>query len=222
MPIDFVRTMRSDEQTVRFGEDLGRLLRAGDTLALDGPLGAGKTTLVRGIAAGMGIAPGIVSSPTFVVINEYTADAGAPDLIHVDAYRLSGADDLDSLGWDRLMEPGPSGGAPRPRGVLVVEWADRIADALPADAARIRLEPIDQDVRELHVTVPSAWASRPGLGPLTGRPPTRCRITGEPVPPESPTYPFANERARMADLHKWFSGAYGITRPIEEADLEEG
>lgn len=217
MTIDFVRTTHGDHQTVLLGEHLGRMLTAGDVVALDGPLGAGKTTFARGIAAGMGIEPAAVHSPTFVVVNEYGAPAGRPDLIHVDAYRLGGADELETLGWDQLMEGG------RPRGVLVVEWAERLAGALPPpdEILRARLEPIDEAAREISFAAPNAWGSRPGFREFTGRRPTTCPVTGAPVPPESPTYPFASERAKMADLHRWFVGDYAIRRSITERDLEE-
>jgi tRNA threonylcarbamoyladenosine biosynthesis protein TsaE len=114
----------SPNHTARVGGAVGALLRAGDVLALHGDLGAGKTNLVRGIAAGMGLDERQVSSPTFVIVNEYTArasDARAEPvgpLLHVDAYRLSGPDDLDSVGWERVMDG---------TAAVAVEWAERIA-----------------------------------------------------------------------------------------------
>ena len=111
--------------TERFGRRLGAALRAGDLLALVGPLGSGKTTLVRYVAAGAGVADlRQVNSPTFVIVNEYdAATAGGPlRLYHVDAYRLRGGEDLAALGFDEMLA----------RGAVLVEWADRVSDILPS------------------------------------------------------------------------------------------
>jgi tRNA threonylcarbamoyladenosine biosynthesis protein TsaE len=111
---------RSPEQTRRLGIRLGALLRTGDALCLSGDLGSGKTTFVQGVAQGWGsLDP--ATSPTFVLVNEYVRPNGLR-LHHLDAYRLKSseeAEDLD-IGW--MLE----------RGVLVVEWADKIRRALPA------------------------------------------------------------------------------------------
>lgn len=118
-----VVTTRGEDETIALGARLGRLLRPGDFVALHGELGAGKTRLVRGIARGMGLDPSGVTSPTFVVVNVYqsrSARGGSScPLVHLDAYRLTGSDDLPALGWDRLMD-GTS--------VVVAEWAERIGD----------------------------------------------------------------------------------------------
>src|SRR5262245_47994123 len=98
MALTFTRKSGSEAETLLLGGALGSLLRGGDVVLLDGPLGAGKTTLVRAVAAGMGLDTGAVASPTFVVVHEY-----GDRLVHVDAYRLGSAEDLDSLGWDRLI-----------------------------------------------------------------------------------------------------------------------
>ncbi len=130
-PIMKTITRREDE-TVVLGERLGRFLRAGDVIALVGELGAGKTRLVRGIARGMGIDAHAVSSPTYVIVQEYPANiASSPPLVHVDAHRLEAADGLASLGWDSARDPGA---------VVVIEWADRIAAELPPDSLRITIE----------------------------------------------------------------------------------
>jgi tRNA threonylcarbamoyladenosine biosynthesis protein TsaE len=83
----------SEDETVALGEALSRQLRPGDVVTLDGPLGAGKTRFVRGMAIGLGHDPAQVSSPTFVVAHEYATPGARAILIHVDAYRLSGDDD---------------------------------------------------------------------------------------------------------------------------------
>ncbi|MFI4896757.1 MAG: tRNA (adenosine(37)-N6)-threonylcarbamoyltransferase complex ATPase subunit type 1 TsaE, partial [Phycisphaerales bacterium JB059] len=102
---DLIRQAESLEETRAFARELGAMLRPGDVVLLDGPLGAGKTTLVRAMAGELGLDESMVSSPTFVVVNEYPGNGG-PDLVHADAYRLSGSDDLDALGWDRLTSGG--------------------------------------------------------------------------------------------------------------------
>jgi tRNA threonylcarbamoyladenosine biosynthesis protein TsaE len=123
---EFEITTNSTEETFALGKRLGRLLGAGDVIALSGPLGAGKTYLVKGIALGLGVADSRgVRSPTFVLVNEYT---GRVKLYHVDAYRLAGASELDALGASEFMSSG---------GVTVVEWADRVEAALPKEHLRV-------------------------------------------------------------------------------------
>ena len=225
-------TSTVERQTAALGEALGALLRAGDVLGLDGPLGAGKTTLTRSIAAGMGLDPRRVSSPTFVIVNEYTrepnepphepresgtAPAGGAGLAHVDAYRLSGPGELDAVDWDRLVDPA-SGVA------IVVEWAGRIEGALPPRrTGRIRIEPEGERTRRMEILLPRPWAKRlpaTRLTELCGKPVdvTPCPITGEPTPTDSPTWPFASQQARMADLHRWFAGEYRLSREATEDD----
>jgi len=118
---------RSPEQTRRLGMRLGALLQKGDAVCLSGDLGTGKTTLVQGIAQGWGsLDP--VSSPTFVLVNLYNRLDGG-HLYHLDAYRLQNAleaDDLDLI----LMQD---------QGALVVEWAERIEEALPSERLWIDL-----------------------------------------------------------------------------------
>ena len=113
-------TTRSEAETEALGERLGAALQPGSVLLLRGDLGAGKTTLVRGLARGLGIDPGEVSSPTFVLINEYR---GRLTLHHVDLYRLEGAA-VDDLGLDELTDGG---------GAVVIEWAERLPR--PVDGA---------------------------------------------------------------------------------------
>ena len=219
--IDFVRTSRSEAETALIGAALGRLLRAGDVVLLDGMLGAGKTTLVRAVATSMELDIGAVASPTFVVIHEYARPGGGspdhPELIHVDAYRLQDASDLDSLGWDTVVA------RLRTNAALVIEWAERLGSSAIASSepARLRIEHVDETSRELNFTVPDSWRSRAGFADLVKRQPTICPVTGTRVEPDSPTYPFANERARMADLYRWFSGSYTVSRDAMQADFDE-
>lgn len=117
------------EATTALGRRLGQALFPGAVIALVGPLGAGKTHLVRAIAEGLGIADSrTVSSPTFVLIQEYSARL---PIYHFDAYRLPGPREFAELGVHEYFQ-----GA----GVCLVEWADRVEAALPADQLRITIE----------------------------------------------------------------------------------
>jgi tRNA threonylcarbamoyladenosine biosynthesis protein TsaE len=227
----------SEDQTITLGLALGRLLRPGDILALDGELGAGKTRLVRGLAEGLGLDPAQVSSPTYVLVHEYTQPSGTSGttgessrfvetpLYHLDAYRLNGPEDLDTLGWDRIIDS---------FGIIVIEWGERIAAALTKEPslARMRIHPEGQTTRRLDLVVPKAWMLRPqwpSLAALADAAPdgalpagwTRCPVSGQRVAPDCPTFPFANERARLADLGKWLSGSYTVARDLTEDDLTD-
>ena len=115
-------TTNSTDETLALGKRLGSLLGAGDVVALSGPLGSGKTYLTKGIALGLGLTDSrAVRSPTFILISEHP---GRLTLYHVDAYRLEGAAELESLGSDEFMTSG---------GVTVVEWAERVKAALPPE-----------------------------------------------------------------------------------------
>ena len=126
---------RSPEQTRRLGIRLGSLLRPGDLLCLSGDLGAGKTTLVQGLAQGWGSLDA-VSSPTFVLCNEYRRPDGRI-LFHLDAYRLANAAEAVDLDLDYMLEAGP----------LAVEWAERIQPALPAQRLWLKLRYIADEQR---------------------------------------------------------------------------
>ena len=117
----------SHQHTDRLGQVLGRTLRGGETIALYGPLGAGKTALVRGIAQGLGASPAAISSPTFVVIHEYQ---GRLPLAHVDLYRIRSPRELESTGLIEYF----SG-----QTVTAIEWADKGLAALPQDRIDITL-----------------------------------------------------------------------------------
>jgi tRNA threonylcarbamoyladenosine biosynthesis protein TsaE len=133
----------SPEMTHDMGRRLGSVLAAGDVVALVGPLGSGKTALVRGIAEGAGVAdPREVNSPTFVIVNEYEGCPSGPvlRLYHIDTYRLRNSHDLDALGFDEMLA----------QGAALIEWADRVEDLLPPDRLTITLEPLDDQRRSLH------------------------------------------------------------------------
>jgi tRNA threonylcarbamoyladenosine biosynthesis protein TsaE len=128
---------RGSEQTRRVGMRLGLLLKPGDIVCLVGDLGAGKTTLVQGIAVGWGSLDS-VSSPTFVLVNVYRRLDGNR-LFHLDAYRISGPSEAVELDLEDMLMTGP----------LVVEWADRIAPALPESYLWVNLRWIDDSQRDL-------------------------------------------------------------------------
>ncbi len=117
MNIESIRTTtESPEETFEFGRRLGCELRGGDVLTLSGDLGAGKTRLAKGIASGLGFRDSDrVTSPTFVIAREYEGERAR--LIHVDAYRLEGAEDLHLVGGHDWIAPG---------NVVVIEWPERI------------------------------------------------------------------------------------------------
>jgi tRNA threonylcarbamoyladenosine biosynthesis protein TsaE len=156
--MEFTLTTHTEDETIALGDMLGRLLRAGDCIALVGELGAGKTRFVRGVAQGLNIDPRLVNSPTYVIVNEYEpaeSQAASTPLVHLDAYRLADGDDLSSLGWSSLEEVA---------GVVVVEWADRIASAIPPGAVWITIEhtaePDGSPSRRLVITGYGSWDKR--------------------------------------------------------------
>ena len=119
------------DQTRALGRRLGQCLRAGDLVTLAGPLGAGKTTFVQGIAMALGLAEG-ATSPTFVLINEYPTQ---PPLVHLDAYRLHGNC------YDELRDAGALDMFDRSDAIKLVEWPERVTDFLPAARFAVTLEP---------------------------------------------------------------------------------
>ncbi len=133
---------RSPEQTRRVGMRLGELLQRGDVIGLEGDLGSGKTTFVQGLASGWGsLDP--VSSPSYVIVNVYRRlDEGK--LFHLDAYRLQDAEEAEDLDILTMIEEGP----------LVVEWADRIKEALPERHLWISMRWIAEEQRDFKV-----WAN---------------------------------------------------------------
>ncbi len=133
--LDFLS--RSPEQTRRIGLRLGGLFQIGDLICLVGDLGAGKTTLVQGIAQGWGSLDA-VSSPTFVLVNEYLRPDGGL-LFHMDAYRIESGPEAAELDPDRMLTAG----------ALIIEWADRIQSILPADRLWIQLEHIAEEQRQM-------------------------------------------------------------------------
>ena len=125
--MDLVVRTRTAEDTVALGDALAPLLRVHDVLSLTGDLGAGKTTLVRGIAHGLG-AQEHVASPTFTLVREYVS--GRIPVAHVDVYRLDRIQDVVDLALDELEDG---------RCVLIVEWGDAIDELLPEDLLQVQM-----------------------------------------------------------------------------------
>jgi len=125
----------SEADTTRFGQQLAHALSAGDVVALQGQLGAGKTRLVQAIAAELGCEHAFVVSPTFTLIHEYD---GQLPIYHVDAYRLKDSDEFLDMGGGELLNGD---------GICLIEWADRIGDLLPLDHLRIDIEVTGENSR---------------------------------------------------------------------------
>jgi tRNA threonylcarbamoyladenosine biosynthesis protein TsaE len=161
---------RSARATRALGQKLGELLLPGDVVALEGDLGAGKTQLVRGACHGAGVPDEEVSSPTFAIVATYR---GRLPVYHADLYRIADEDELFATGFGDLVGEG---------GALLVEWADRVPGALPAERLTLRLahDAGAPDVRhvtlvaegERHVTLARALVPR---RPPRGRPPRARR-----------------------------------------------
>jgi len=139
--IDFNTILNSPDETIELGRRLGSQLKGGEVIAVCGPLGSGKTHLIKGIAAGAGAEDRRkVNSPTFVVVNEY---AGRLDIYHIDAYRLDSVSEFEMLGFDDFCYP---------QSVVLIEWADKIESALQAiNYIRIELEHAGETQRKIHV-----------------------------------------------------------------------
>ena len=126
---NFVFTSHSEDDTIFLGTWLGRALRQGCVVGLKGDLGAGKTCLVKGIAFGINGIPGEhVTSPTFTILQEYN---GNIPIYHFDAYRLSGTDDLEAIGFYEYVYND---------GISIIEWADKISTALPDECLIVDIE----------------------------------------------------------------------------------
>ena len=136
MPREYIS--KSVEETEQIAAGLAGTLRGGECIALDGELGAGKTQFVRGLLLGLGGEPKLVSSPTFVLLNVY--DSGRLKLFHLDAYRVHGGQDFEAIGFNEFIELGS---------VVVVEWASRVRDLLPANRIAISIEHIDDHTRRI-------------------------------------------------------------------------
>jgi len=167
----------SVEETHALGERLGRMLQAGDVLALQGELGSGKTTLIQGLARGLGRERDVVKSPTFVLMREYP---GAVPLVHMDAYRLEGAPAAAWLDLDLIFSPSK---------ITVIEWAERCADLLPEDHLVVQLAHVSTNRRRLTLRA---------TGPRTASLVTRLKAEAQPAPASVPREPGPAPSAQEA------------------------
>jgi tRNA threonylcarbamoyladenosine biosynthesis protein TsaE len=127
------RIAMTEPELERWGEAFGRAARPPLVVAITGDLGAGKTTLVRAIGRGAGVTEP-VTSPTFALVHEYAGTLGT--VYHLDLYRLASPDELTGLGWDDLM---------RAHALVLIEWAERAGDRLPAAIVPLALEHVEGD-----------------------------------------------------------------------------
>lgn len=143
----FELVSHSLEETQALGEQLGRLLKAGDVVAFYGELGSGKTTMIQGIARGLGREQETLKSPTFVLMREY---AGDPGLVHIDGYRLEGASAVAWLDVDLMFSP---------HKVTLIEWAERFEGLLPEGYIEVRLNHVSTNRRRITVVAHGARAA---------------------------------------------------------------
>ena len=131
-------TTSSAEETITLGEKIGRLLKKGDIIAMQGTLAAGKTTITKGIAKALGITE-TITSPTFCLISEYQ---GTMPLYHMDVYRLDGTEDFINLGTDDMLYGD---------GVSIIEWSEKIMDELPSNTIVLKITPQDDGSRLIEI-----------------------------------------------------------------------
>lgn len=135
----FTTVTQSPEDTIKLGEKIGSLLKSGDVIAYSGGLGAGKTTITRGISIGLGLGDEVIS-PTFSLVNEYTGNNTR--LYHFDMYRITSPDDLETTGFYDYLEDG---------GILAIEWSENIESELPENTIRINIDRIDDNTRKITI-----------------------------------------------------------------------
>ena len=131
-------TTSSAEETITLGEKIGRLLKKGDIIAMQGTLAAGKTTITKGIAKALGITD-TITSPTFCLISEYQ---GTMPLYHMDVYRLDGTEDFINLGTDDMLYGD---------GVSIIEWSEKIMDELPSNTIVLKITPQNDGKRLIEI-----------------------------------------------------------------------
>lgn len=132
----------SDEETAAAGRRLAATLRAGDVVILTGPLGAGKTVFVRGLAEGLGLDPQAVHSPTFAMVTEYGDEASGLSLVHADLYRIDNPAETEELGLMDSLEGNR---------VLAVEWGEKLPQRLRTGAIEVLIADAGGDAREITI-----------------------------------------------------------------------
>ena len=129
---------KTEQETIELGEKIGRLLKKGDIIAMQGTLAAGKTTITKGIARALEITD-TITSPTFCLISEYY---GRMPLYHFDVYRLEGTEDFINLGADDMLYGD---------GVSIIEWSEKIMDELPSNTIVLKITPQDDGKRLIEI-----------------------------------------------------------------------
>ncbi|WP_425475009.1 tRNA (adenosine(37)-N6)-threonylcarbamoyltransferase complex ATPase subunit type 1 TsaE [Anaeromonas frigoriresistens] len=128
------------KETEKLGEKIGKSLKSGDVLCLDGDLGAGKTTLTQSIAKGLDV-DDYVTSPTFTIVNEYE---GRFHVNHFDVYRIADVDEMYDIGYEEYVYSDS---------VTIIEWASMIDEILPEDRVEIKINKLQDDGREIKIEV---------------------------------------------------------------------
>lgn len=128
----------SSEETINLGIKIGELLEPGDVIAMSGTLGAGKTTITKGIAQSLNINENI-TSPTFCLISEYD---GKLPLYHMDVYRLEGSEDFINLGVEEMLYG---------NGVCIIEWSEKVKSELPKKSIKLNIEPLENGKRKITI-----------------------------------------------------------------------
>ena len=190
--------LATPEDTEAFAEVFAARLEPGDVVALEGDLGAGKTCFVRGLARGLGIDPAGVSSPTFVSMQRY--GGGRMPLVHVDAWRMHSAEDLETIGWDEVLGAHDA--------AVAIEWPSKVLAAMPSRRIDVTLAPSPSGGRVVIVDDRRHKALA-----------TACRTCGVPARANDP---FCSDRCRAVDLRRWLTGAYRIAGgPSDDGDADE-
>jgi tRNA threonylcarbamoyladenosine biosynthesis protein TsaE len=141
-PSIIVLLSKCPEESFAIGRTLASNFKAGDVVALSGELGSGKTCLTQGIASGLGVPDSyVVTSPTFTLINEYPGRELI--LYHLDLYRISECADLAEIGFDEYLFSG---------GVIVIEWAEKMLEVIPADALNVVMTYLEENVRKIAIS----------------------------------------------------------------------
>ena len=136
---------KSEQETIDYAISFAEQLSTPSIILLEGELGAGKTCFARGLCEGLKGDPRQVSSPTFTIVQEYDV-ANNRRLVHIDAYRLSGEEELESIGWDELLEDKTA--------IIAIEWPSRIAKAIPDNVTTVQISHLDLNSREIIIVAP--------------------------------------------------------------------